>query len=414
MDLTAEPPGARPVKAVIARETGPGRRMVQGFVRGLMVVGLGGCQLAPSHSGGDQPGVPDNRAVFSSTGEREKAATITASSPSLQPGAPGNTLLGETEAARAAALRDELAGDFERAGRAYLAGLSGNPQLLADLRRLSAARLRVAADGSGDFETLAAAISAAEPFATIVLAAGRYVAGLEIQKAVSIVAEGAERGIVEPSEVWLDAPGTVLTHSGPWLRLMGVGLASRGSAVALELSGGVADLTDITLRGGGLRATGGLVFLSDAALRDLPGPAIELSSGSRATIKHTQLSAELSESTPVGSAAGLLLGVDCRVQASDLRISGLSPGVVVGTGASLELSSSNIYDSVGAGVEVMSGARAQLFDVLVRDGDGVGVLFRAGSQGRVERCRLRGNTGGQLRWEDGAHIEQRDNVVRND
>lgn len=320
--------------------------------------------------------------------------------------------------ARATALRDELAGDFAAAGSAYLRSLDDDESLLADLRRLSAGRLRVAADGSGDYATLAQALAAAEPFATIVLAPGRYPAGLEIVQAVSIVAEGAERGVVEPNQVWLHGAGPVLTSEGPWLRLMGVGLSSGASGPALQISGGHADLTDVTFDRGGLQVSGATVFLSDSRLASLNGAAIALADGARAWVDRTRVSpgpataeAGLAGERP---GAGLVVGDGCQIVARGLRLAGLAPAVVVGADALLTLTASDLYDSHGPGIEVSAAGEARLTDVVVRDGDDVGVLFRAGSRGLVERCRLRGNRAGQLRWEDGANVEQRDNVVRHD
>lgn len=372
----------------------------------VMLLGVVGCRLAPGVALSTRLGTEASQAPAA-----EKAAPIDGLGQARSAGVPLRT-------ARAAGLRHELAGDFARAGAAYLGSLDDDGSLLADLRRLSAARVRVAPDGSGDFHTLAQALAAAEPFTTIVLAPGRYAAGLEIGQAVSIVAEGAERGVVEPNQVWLRGEGPLLTSRGPWLRLMGVGLSSTGPGPALQLSGGHGDLTDVTFEGGGLGVSGAAVFLSDSRLRIAGGAAVALTEGARATIKRTRFSpgSTLTGGSLPGTlpGAGLVVGDGCQVVAHGLRLQGLDPAVSVGSDALLTLTASDLYDSHGPGVDVSAAGEARLSDVLVRDGDDVGVLFRVGSRGLVERCRLRGNRAGQLRWEDGANVEQRDNVVRHD
>ena len=114
--------------------------------------------------------------------------------------------------------------------------------------------LRVATDGSGDFETIAAAIEAAAPGDVILIAPGTYVEYLEIDKDLTISGQGDRAEVViEPPEdqdervVGSDEIGLVLIWSeGVDVTLEGFTLGPR-YGYGIVVRGGTATIRDISI-----------------------------------------------------------------------------------------------------------------------------------------------------------------------
>lgn len=89
--------------------------------------------------------------------------------------------------------------------------------------------LHVAQDGSGDFETIIAAIAAAEPGDTVLVAPGTYTDGFVIDKPLTLSGDGPREGIVIAPAAAADA-----RHEAPWGEMIPVGVYVDQADVTFE------------------------------------------------------------------------------------------------------------------------------------------------------------------------------------
>ena len=116
----------------------------------------------------------------------------------------------------------------------------------------------VAEDGSGDFETIVAAIEAAAAGDTVLIAPGTYTDGFVIDKALTLSGDGPREEIVIAPAAAADAK-----HEAPWGEMIPVGvyvdqadvtfehltLQLEGDYLGLLLDGGVSLLEDVATMG---------------------------------------------------------------------------------------------------------------------------------------------------------------------
>ncbi|CAN5570244.1 hypothetical protein BH23CHL8_BH23CHL8_01530 [soil metagenome] len=146
----------------------------------------------------------------------------------------------------------------------------------------------VAADGSGDFSTLAEAVAAAADGDTILVRPGTYTEAIVIEKDIIIAGDGPREAIVIQAPE--DGPTATIAAGGfesdPYAVILLdteaslSGLTFRGARTVIFASGGSPTLESLALDGSGVPYGGG---------DDLSGFSIVVTGGSTATIRNNEL-----------------------------------------------------------------------------------------------------------------------------
>ncbi|MEO3742075.1 right-handed parallel beta-helix repeat-containing protein [Plantactinospora sp. B5E13] len=199
---------------------------------------------------------------------------------------------------------------------------------------MSNSMLLVSQTDPGCLPTIADAVRAAGPGATVVVQPGTYREQVRLTGDVTVTAE--------------DGPGTVTIDGG--------------AGVAVFAAGGVGTLRGLTVRGGGA---------------DLP--AIQLGRGTLHLVDCEVVGAGI---VAVHVPGGRLDMTDCRVNnpaGAGFLVDGGGTGTVVRT---------EVRGVGSTGIVIAGGADPVFRHCTVTDGRGVGVLSTGGGRGRVEDCRI--------------------------
>ena len=288
----------------------------------------------------------------------------------------------------------------------------------------STTRYAVAMDGSGDYDSIQAAVDAASAGDTVAIAPGNYVESVIVDKDLTIVGDGPS------GEVVLNVP-----EDGPLLAS-----ADRPIRYAFHLDGAEVSLGNLTIEGSGKRmiavvAEGGRPTIHDVSLdfgqlTGFPRSFVHVGAGAEATVRDSRANARLDVDDAVATVANLDTTGPDSVNGLVVRVMGESEvlvaenrlnGVVVhggrvlvdrnelfapdncavsisGQGAAVTATANTVRDSESgfcasgratatiasnevfdSGVGISLGADdLEVHDNLVRDND-VGILFRVGS-----------------------------------
>ncbi|WP_136441538.1 right-handed parallel beta-helix repeat-containing protein [Pacificoceanicola onchidii] len=301
--------------------------------------------------------------------------------------------------------------------------------------------IRVAADGSGDYRTLARAISAAKDGATIEIMPGRYNEGLDITRPVELVGVGNRADIILEVEgdnviAWEADKGvirnlTIRQLGGKYFgvdikagsaTIEGNDISSKGlSAVVLRTN------VDAMVRGNEIHdsAEGGVFIFDDGkgtvrdnvfygntfaglelrdrgealvtgnTFRDGAGQGLYVNEGGRGTI---------SDNIIYGNRlVGISLnGSDNPVIKGNVVRDGGEGGILVDGKALARIEGNTIYGNTYAGIEVRGGADPWIKGNTIRDGKQGGLFFQGGARGVVENNDIFRNAYSGVVVQDGA------------
>ncbi|MET0132131.1 MAG: right-handed parallel beta-helix repeat-containing protein, partial [Kibdelosporangium sp.] len=223
--------------------------------------------------------------------------------------------------------------------------------------------LEVGGGRAGAHATIAAALAAARPGATITVAPGRYVENLLLDKVITIAA--AELGTVEVRATH----GPVLTVVGGAVQLHGLGLVTTDDTqVTLDLARGEAALDNCSVAGAGW----GTILVRDRGLLAVRGCSITNVGG--AGIVVTSPEANSVEDTEVRATASSAVVVTERGSLTSRRLVVREPGgngVCVNGSGHLVLEDSEVHGAGKPAVVVEQEARAQVSRLAVRDSQSV-------------------------------------------
>ncbi|MFJ6215949.1 right-handed parallel beta-helix repeat-containing protein [Streptomyces sp. NPDC092296] len=227
---------------------------------------------------------------------------------------------------------------------------------------------------TGEYDTLAAAVDAAEPGDTVTVPAGTYRENLVLDKPLTVTGSGA--------------PGTVRIEpaGGPALTLLaaasvhGLVLESHDTSSAAVLVDGPAATAELTgCRIGTVSAVG-----------------IEVRGGARATVRRCGVENPGGLGIRVRDAASAVFE-ECEVSAAG------QAGVAVLEGASALLDRTRIHHASGAGLLLTGeGSTAEAVGCEIYEIDGTGVQAEARAAGRLTDCEVHRAAGNGITLDTGA------------
>jgi SpoVK/Ycf46/Vps4 family AAA+-type ATPase len=267
--------------------------------------------------------------------------------------------------------------------------------------------LSVSETEPGCLPTIAAALAAAAPGATIVVQPGTYREQLWVTGDVTVIAEEG-RGTVTidgGNGVAVFAAGGVATLRGLTLRggaadLPAVQIA-RGALraadceiaadgiVAVHVPGGQLEMRDCVVSNPGgagfLIEKGGAGTVTATTIRHVASAAIVITGGADPVFRHCTLT-EVRGAGVLSTRGGRGLVEECDISAVD------GPGVAVEEDGAVRVVRTNVHDTPGAGV-LVAGGRPTLEACEIRAVGGHGVVFSGTADPVLQGCRVSGAAG---------------------
>ena len=246
----------------------------------------------------------------------------------------------------------------------------------------------VAADGSGDYTSLAAALKAVGPNARVVVRAGTYEESVVVDGQVEIVGEGPRENVVI---VGTDA--SCLRAEAGRARVAGLTLRgeARGDAAffAVEVAGGElvledCDITSTTLSCVGVHGDTAAPVIRRCRIRDGADSGLYFFDGARGSVEDC----EVFDNANVGVA--ITGGADPSVIRTHVH-GGASAGVAVWQGGLGLLEGCEIYGNRMAGLGVSEGGRPTVRACRIREGGNTGVYVHHEGEATLEDCELFGH-----------------------
>jgi F-box protein 11 len=212
----------------------------------------------------------------------------------------------------------------------------------------------VAADGSGDFSTIGAAVEAAEPGDTVKVTPGTYTESVVIDKDLTVIGDGRREDII-----------VMIPEDGPSLDTEG-----RQIGYAFQLLGADTSLGGITIKGDGPRtvaitAEGGTTVLHDLSveleqLAALPRVFAFVGDGAEAIVRDNHANAELAIGDAVATVTGnVTTGPDAAnglvvwlSDAADVELSGNYLNGVVVEGGTARLVQNELFAPDGCALAI--------------------------------------------------------------
>jgi nitrous oxidase accessory protein NosD len=275
--------------------------------------------------------------------------------------------------------------------------------------------LVVAPKGRGAHRTIAAAVRAARPGDTVLVARGEYHESLAVDRPVVLVTEHG------PGSVLLfPAEGSVPTLTVTARNCVVNGVSVRGGgdptvpAVRL-LDGSALAFNDCSVAGGGIEVRGGepeatdpavpeagpssepALLLTRCRITDAVGTAVHLSGNARARAEDT-----LIESV---DGTGILLTGAARLAAERLRLLGATGAGARARGrAGLALADARIGDTGGSGLLIEDEATLVATEVRISAPGAVGVHLTGSARAELADCRISGSATSGLVAQDAARL----------
>lgn len=246
----------------------------------------------------------------------------------------------------------------------------------------------VAADGSGDYTSLAAALKAVAPNARVLVRAGTYEESVVVVAPVEVVGEGPRDGVVI-----VGADASCLRMEGGRARVAGLTLRgeARGDAAffAVEVAGGEllledCDITSTTLSCVGVHGETAAPVIRRCRVRDGADSGLYFFDGARGSVE----GCEVSGNANVGVA--ITGGADPSVIRTRVY-GGRSAGVAVWQGGLGLLEGCDIYGNRMAGLGVSEGGRPAVRACRIREGGNTGVYVHRDGEATLEDCELFGH-----------------------
>ncbi|MBK6687622.1 MAG: hypothetical protein IPG45_24325 [Deltaproteobacteria bacterium] len=234
-------------------------------------------------------------------------------------------------------------------------------------------------DGSegAPFRELRSAIDGAPANLVIAVAAGRYQGPLELPAGARLIGACSAQVVIDGPTYGVVAGGSVEVRqlqirTDPALSVIGAGAHLTGSDLYLE---------------GTLEVSGGTADVARIVIRTSEGPALQLSSGARVTLRGGYV-----EGTPAAALAVEGASLDAEEVVIRGDPGGPEPGVAVGRGGQLVLRR-GLLEDVSLGVNVLDpGSLAELSDLILRRtrGPTVGPGFNVAQGGTIRAQRIHG------------------------
>ncbi|HEV2859939.1 MAG TPA: right-handed parallel beta-helix repeat-containing protein [Pyrinomonadaceae bacterium] len=264
-----------------------------------------------------------------------------------------------------------------------------------------AAVVVVAADGSGDYTSLAAALKAIAPHGRVVVRPGSYEESIVVDAPVEIVGEGPRDAVVI-----VGADASCLRMEAGRARVAGLTLRgeARGDAAffAVEVAGGElvledCDITSTTLSCVGVHGESAAPVIRRCRVRDGADSGLYFFDGARGSVEDCEVFNNANVGLAVTGGADPSI-IRCRIH------DGVSAGVAVWQGGLGLLEGCEIYGNRMAGLGVSEGGRPTVRACLIREGGNTGVFIHHGGEATLEDCELFGHrdaeaavtTGGKL------------------
>jgi parallel beta-helix repeat protein len=313
----------------------------------------------------------------------------------------------------------------------------GMPRRAAGTRPGNAAGpavLVVAARGAAHHETIAAAISAAQPETQILVRPGIYREALVIDKAVELIADGPAGSVTIVSAV---GPCVLLTADQAMIRgftLRGRAGAASGEAYCVDIGRGnplleSCDISSDSLSCVYVHGTGTAATIRDCRIHDGTQAGILISGSAEGTVEDCDIWGNNMDGVHVSRAAGPVIrrctvrqghgaGIwaEGPVTVQDCDIWGNERSGVVISGGSATITDCRIHDGLRAGViaqfegcgilqdcdvyrnnmhgvEICERGRLEVRRCTIRDSGEHGINAETGGNGIIENCELTGNTG---------------------
>ncbi|WP_176445125.1 right-handed parallel beta-helix repeat-containing protein [Maliponia aquimaris] len=245
--------------------------------------------------------------------------------------------------------------------------------------------LKVAQDGSGDFDAIAQAVAAAKPGTRIEIYPGTYVGGVEVDKELELVGVGDRDRII-----WEAQDENVIRWTAPSGRIANLTLRQRGSADfgAVQFSKGVPVLEtcDLTSNGGPVVS---IIKTADPVLRnniirDAKMDGVFVHEGGRGTLVNNEITGN------GRSGVSIFSGGD-PVLRNNVIGNGKRSGVLVFKYGRGTLEGNEIFGNALAGVGIGTGGDPVLRKNVIRDGNSSGVYVYDDGRGTLEGNEIFGN-----------------------
>lgn len=246
----------------------------------------------------------------------------------------------------------------------------------------------VAADGSGDYTSLAAALKAVAPNARVVVRAGTYEESIVVDRQVEIVGEGPREGVRI-----VGADASCLRMEAGRARVAGLTLRgeARGEAAffAVEVAGGEllleeCDITSTTLSCVGVHGETAAPVIRRCRVRDGADSGLYFFDGARGSVEDCEVSGHANVGVAITG------GADPSVIRTHVH-GGRSAGVAVWQGGLGLLEGCEIYGNRMAGLGVSEGGRPVVRACRIREGGNTGVYVHHDGEATLEDCELFGH-----------------------
>ena len=247
--------------------------------------------------------------------------------------------------------------------------------------------VRVSADGTGDHESIAAALRVAVEGSTVVVAPGQYPGTVMVNHpGVRIVAEGDPGSVVVTAEnaacFVVNGAGCSLTalqlvrqgkKDGPVVEVIGGDLlvdrcdlsgAGAGSVVGVSALKAEVHVRDSDVHDVRTGVEGRTLVIEDSRFRSVSDVAVDAKSGERVDVARTTIEGARHEGIRLGSTAVVLGRVTGRIVGCQLVGCGdvVRAAVGVGKGCTLHMEDCRIEQAEGFGLEVGKTGEATLAD----------------------------------------------------
>ncbi|MBL8776479.1 MAG: tetratricopeptide repeat protein [Acidimicrobiales bacterium] len=252
--------------------------------------------------------------------------------------------------------------------------------------------LRVAPDGGGDHESIAAALRVAVEETTVVVAPGQYPGTVVVNHpGVRIIAEAAPGSVVVTAEnaacVVVNGTGCALEglvlvrqgkKDGPVVEVLGGDLlvdrcdlsgSGTGSVVGVSAPKAAVHVRDSEVHDVGTGVEGRTLTVEDTRFRSVSDVAVDAKSGERLDVARTTIEGSRHEGIRMGSTAVVLGRVTGRIVGCQLVACGdvVRAAVGVGKGCTLHMEDCRIEQAEGFGLEVGKTGEAALVDTQFLD-----------------------------------------------
>jgi parallel beta-helix repeat protein len=274
--------------------------------------------------------------------------------------------------------------------------------------------IRVAADGSSQYTSLADAVAAAAPGSNIEVYPGTYAGGISIDKQLNIKGVGARDSIIIASEgrmvvTWLAATGTLSNMS---LRQNGK-CVEEVPCVTLHIVTGAPVVNDIQVDAEGgsaimIDGAGTSPTITGAVVTKAFYSGIAFVAGSTGVVENSEISAGAGQ-------AGNYAAIDVSERSAPTlrgnKIFNSIAGIAIRESAKGTYENNEIYKILQSGIDVTTEADPKVKNNRIYDNGGVGIMVRKKARGTYENNEITNNGYSGMVVELEAMVTARNNTI---